>query len=66
MSPEQLRSSRDVDERTDIWALGVIMYRMCTGRLPFEGETVAEIIVKLMTETPLAIRLARRSHFANA
>jgi serine/threonine protein kinase len=37
MSPEQLSSSRDVDARTDIWALGVILFQLLTGHLPFEG-----------------------------
>lgn len=57
MSPEQLRSSRDVDERTDIWAIGVILYRICSGHLPFEGESITEVIVKVMTEPAPNLRL---------
>ncbi|MFT3775918.1 MAG: serine/threonine-protein kinase [Minicystis sp.] len=50
MSPEQARRSRDVDHRTDLWALGVIAYRAITGKLPFAGESIAEVLVKICTE----------------
>ncbi|MBK8258696.1 MAG: serine/threonine protein kinase [Polyangiaceae bacterium] len=43
MSPEQLKASRDVDPRTDIWAIGVILHEMLAGTPPFDGRTVAEI-----------------------
>ena len=41
MSPEQLRASRDVDARTDIWAMGVILHELTTGQVPFTGESLA-------------------------
>ncbi len=51
MSPEQCHG-RGVDHRTDIYAMGVLLYRIYTGRLPFRGETFAEILAKQVTETP--------------
>lgn len=42
ISPEQLENPRAVDARTDIWALGVVMYRLLSGTFPFNGKTVAE------------------------
>lgn len=53
MSPEQLRSE-PVDQRTDIWALGVVLYEMLTGRLPFRGENVAAVIGSILGAQPEA------------
>lgn len=51
MSPEQVEG-KEVDRRADIYSLGVIMYEMTTGRLPFEGDTALSIAVKHKTEAP--------------
>lgn len=51
MSPEQCQGP-DVDHRTDIYAFGVMTYQLLTGRLPFVGANVVEVLVKQMTATP--------------
>ncbi len=48
MSPEQMMSSRDVDARSDIWALGVVLYEALTGTLPYTGETLPQICMAVM------------------
>src|SRR5882724_13366176 len=54
MSPEQARGLRSVDYRSDLWSVGVIAYRCIVGVLPFEGEAVGDLLVKLCT-SPLPI-----------
>ena len=59
MSPEQMASPKGVDSATDIWALGVILYELLTGRVPFVGETLPDICVKIATQAPRAPRELR-------
>ncbi|MBL0219075.1 MAG: serine/threonine protein kinase [Myxococcales bacterium] len=52
MSPEACESKRDIDHRTDIYALGILLFQMMTGVLPFDGETMGEVLVKQVTALP--------------
>jgi len=54
MSPEQARGLRSVDYRSDLWSVGVMTYRCLLGQLPFEGEAVGDLLVKICT-APLPV-----------
>jgi hypothetical protein len=59
MSPEQMRSSRDVDSRADIWAMGVVLFQLLTARWPFEADSMPELCLKVVSDPPLSLATLR-------
>lgn len=59
MAPEQMRSSRNADHRSDVWALGVVLFELLTKRWPFEAEDLPELCLKVVTEPPLSLAALR-------
>ena len=59
MSPEQAMGEKKIDARTDIYALGAVLYEMLSGDPPFTGSTVQAIVAKVMTERPTPLHTLR-------
>jgi eukaryotic-like serine/threonine-protein kinase len=59
MSPEQAAGDREIDGRTDLYALGVVAYQMLTGRLPFQASSTASMLMKHITERPAPVAQLR-------
>jgi serine/threonine protein kinase len=56
MSPEQLRSARNVDQRSDIWSLGVILHELIAGVPPFSGESLSGVCAAVVADAPARLR----------
>lgn len=56
MSPEQVRSPKTVDHRTDIWSLGIVMYELLTNSMPFGGDEINETFAQILEKEPQPIR----------
>lgn len=58
MPPEQVRA-QEIDQRADVWAMGVTLYELATGRLPFAGDSVPQTLAEILREEPPPLRALR-------
>ncbi len=61
MSPEQATGDRDVDPRTDVYALGSVLYEMLTGDPPYQGSTAQAVLAQILTADPISATTKRSS-----
>ncbi len=59
MSPEQIRMAKSVDPRSDVWALGVVLFELLTDTLPFDGESVTAIAASIIADPPKSLSALR-------
>ena len=59
MSPEQIVTPQGIDSRTDIWSLGVVLHRLLTDTLPFDGSSIMEVLSHVLSAAPKSLAEAR-------